>query len=172
MIISPSLPHPTTPRPRSKNAYQVHTLSMAKLPMKKKLPNVNVKANLCGLKMIVGSPMKNARAKNTTDNSRATTKPWKTKHNREKNEEGEGGGRRGRWGKQGRREGERGDEGKEEENGGRGGQNIMCLLPTWRLECNKEKTGCGKPTAPMLLGKVYLEIEMHNPCNGKGLRGQ
>lgn len=51
------------------------TLSMAKLPMKKKLPRVKVNANLCGLKTIVGRPITNARAKKTTDSSNASTKP-------------------------------------------------------------------------------------------------
>lgn len=48
---------------------------MAKLPMKKRLPSVNVKANLLGLIRIVGIPIKNASAKNRTDKSNATTKP-------------------------------------------------------------------------------------------------
>lgn len=52
------------------------TLSMAKLPMKKKLPSVKVSANLCGLPNTIGSPTTNASTKKATDSNNDTTKPW------------------------------------------------------------------------------------------------
>lgn len=52
------------------------TLSMAKLPMKQRLPKVNDIANLDGLNAKAGSPITNARMKNSTDSRKANTKNW------------------------------------------------------------------------------------------------
>lgn len=50
-------------------------MSMAKLPMKKRLPRVKVRANLDGFKTIVGRPITKASTKKKTESSNATTKP-------------------------------------------------------------------------------------------------
>lgn len=60
-----------------RGASKRRTLSIAKLPMKNKLPSVKDMANLDGANMRVGRPIKNARAKKSTDTSKANTKNWK-----------------------------------------------------------------------------------------------
>lgn len=65
------------------------TLSMAKLPMKKRLPRVNVRANLDGFIKMVGRPITNASTKKKTESSNATTKPLLSHDAVEKNKTNE-----------------------------------------------------------------------------------
>jgi hypothetical protein len=53
---------------------------IANEPMKVSEPNVNDKANFCGLTAIIGSPTKKARAKNRADRKSRAQKTCKSGH--------------------------------------------------------------------------------------------
>lgn len=52
-------------------------MSMAKLPMKQRLPMVKENANLCGRKIMTGRHTKNANKKNSMESTKANTNPCK-----------------------------------------------------------------------------------------------